>query len=99
MFMGDLGQANTSRRAEADTEDLLGRGRDDVLPAWKPQIPRAISSQKPTKGPNENAKNARSSGPTSAASSTNCQHSIHHRQSSAVSSTGIGRPRVPEVWW
>ena len=64
--------------------------------------PRAVSAscadQKPMYGPNENARTTRSSGPTSAASSTYCQQSIHHCQSSAVSTTIIGRPRVPLVW-
>ena len=50
-------------------------------------------------GPNENASSARSLGVISAASSTYCQASIHQCQSSAVSSTTSGRPRVPEVWW
>src|SRR5436189_134765 len=49
-------------------------------------------------GPNENANSTRSFASSSAASSTYCQHSIHHCQSSAVSSTVNGRPRVPDVW-
>ncbi len=53
--------------------------------------------QKPTNGPNENARNTVWPASISAASSTNCQQSIHHAQSSAVSSTTSGRPRVPEV--
>ena len=37
-------------------------------------------------------------GVISAASSVNCQVFTHQSQSSAVSSTIIGRPLVPEVW-
>ena len=74
------------------------------LPSPPPGItsePRAVSAsnalQNPMNGPNENASSTRSLGVTRAASSTYCQASIHHCQSSAVSRTTSGRPRVPEV--
>ena len=68
-------------------------------PARRGPTSASCAVQKPMNGPNENASIARSSAVTSAASSTYCQQSIHHCQSSAVSSTGSGRPCVPEVWW
>ena len=56
-----------------------------------------VALENPMNGPKLNAMTQRSPALISAASSTYCHVSTHHRQSSTVSNTTSGRPRVPDV--
>ena len=109
VFGGDFGEPQRvgGRAADGGHSGVLRissmRARLPSPPPGTTSAPRATSAsnalQKPTKGPKENASRRDRLGVTSAASSTYCQASIHHCQSSAVSTTTSGRPRVPDVWW
>src|SRR5205823_14884358 len=59
--------------------------------------PASNAVQKPRKGPNENAKKMRFSGPTPDARSTSTQLSTIHPQLSGVSSQRSGVPDLPPV--
>ena len=86
---GVAGRAEHGRRARPRAKS--SRARAAHRSGGNHHGPRAATASKalqnPMNGPNENAISARSCGPISAASSTNCQVSIHQFQSSSVSST------------